>query len=98
MSYIIGSKCVGVCDAGCVDVCPVDCRGEEVHDMTEEQKKGLQLYIDPIECIDCGACVPECPVEAIYTDEESAIEDGELEFVKKNYEFYGKEFKNNLDN
>ena len=101
MSYIIGSKCVGVCDAGCVDVCPVDCingpikidgRGEEVHHMTEEQKKGLQLYIDPIECIDCGACVPECPVEAIYTDEESAIEDGELEFVKKNYEFYGKKF------
>ena len=102
MSYIIGSKCVGVCDAGCVDVCPVDCingpikvdgRGEEVHDMTDEEKKGLQLYIDPIECIDCGACIPECPVDAIYSSEDDAIEAGELEFVEKNYSFYGKEFK-----
>lgn len=101
MSYIIGNKCVGVCDTACVEVCPVDCingpisidgRGEEVLNMTEEEKKGLQLYIDPIECIDCGACVPECPVEAIYTDEEEAIAEGELEAVKKNYEFYGKKF------
>lgn len=101
MSYIIGSKCVGVCDTGCVDVCPVDCingpisidgRGDEVHNMTDEEKSKLQLYIDPIECIDCGACVPECPVEAIYVDEDSAIEDGEMEYVKKNYEFYGKKF------
>ena len=74
MSYIIGNKCVGVCDTGCVTVCPVDCingpidiagMGKEVEGMTEEQKQGLQLYIDPEECIDCGACVPECPVDAI---------------------------------
>jgi len=97
MSYIIGNKCVGVCDTSCVFVCPVDCingpiknddRGLSAEDMTDEEKKGLQLYINPEECIDCGACVPECPVEAIYTDEQQAIEAGEEEAVKKNYEFY----------
>ena len=56
MSYIIGTPCVGVCDTACVDVCPVDCihgpiningMGKEVESMTEEEKQGLQLYIDP---------------------------------------------------
>ena len=77
MSFIIGNKCVGVCDTSCVFVCPVDCingpikkdgRGDEVENMTDEEKKGLQLYINPEECIDCGACIPECPVDAIYRD------------------------------
>jgi|TARA_B100000212_G_scaffold127416_1_gene95543 NAD-dependent dihydropyrimidine dehydrogenase PreA subunit len=102
MSFIIGKKCEGVCDTACVEVCPVDCingpisvtgRGEEVENMTEEEKKGLQLYIDPTECINCGACLYECPVEAIYEDEEIAIAEGELDAVKKNYKFYGQEFK-----
>ena len=101
MSFIIGNKCVGVCDTACVEVCPVDCingplsvtdRGAEVEKMTDEEKKGLQLYIDPTECINCGACVPECPVEAIYEDEEEAIAEGELEAVQKNYKFYGQKF------
>ena len=101
MSFIIGNKCVGVCDTACVEVCPVDCingplsvtgRGEEVEKISEEEKKGLQLYINPIDCINCGACVPECPVEAIYMDEEEAIAEGEIEAVQKNYEFYGQKF------
>mgnify|MGYP001222220126 FL=1 len=101
MSFIIGNKCVGVCDTACVEVCPVDCingplsvtdRGAEVEKMTDEEKKGLQLYINPIDCINCGACVPECPVEAIYMDEEEAIAEGELEAVEKNYKFYGQKF------
>ena len=87
MSFIIGKACEGVCDTACVTVCPVNCihgpiktdgAGREVDSMSEEEKKGLQLYIDPSECIDCGACIPECPVEAIYADEEDAIEAGEL--------------------
>ena len=58
-----------------MEVCPVDCihgpfekdgRGEEV--ATLDTVDGLQLYIDPDECIDCGACEPECPVEAIVSD------------------------------
>lgn len=101
MSFIIGNKCVGVCDTACVEVCPVDCingplsvtdRGAEVEKMTDEEKKGLQLYINPVDCINCGACVPECPVEAIYMDEEEAIAEGELEAVQKNYKFYGEKF------
>ena len=98
MSFIIGSKCVGVCDTACVNVCPVACihgpistiaEGAEVDELREKGKIGdKQLFINPDDCIDCGACVPECPVEAIYDDEEQAIEDGEKEYVKKNYEFF----------
>ena len=98
MSYIIGSKCVSVCDTACVGVCPVDCiygpidpmdTGSEVDELKKKDKlEGLQLYINPEECIDCGACEPECPVEAIYEDEEQAIKYDEKESVKKNYEFF----------
>ena len=100
MSYIIGSPCVSTCDTACVVVCPVDCihgpididgRGAEVEGMSKEDIQGKQLYIDPSECIDCGACVPECPVDAIYSSEEEAIEkDGTDEYVRANYEFFGK--------
>jgi len=103
MSYIIGKPCVSVCDTACVSVCPVDCIngpidvegiGEEVQGMTKEELEGKMLYINPDECIDCGACLPECPVEAIYDSEEEAIEkDGTDEYVKRNYKFYGLEFK-----
>ena len=98
MSFIIGSKCVGVCDTVCVDVCPVDCihgpiditgAGAEVPELKEKgELEGKQLYINPEECIDCGACLPECPVEAIYDDEEQAIEYNEKESVQKNYAFF----------
>ena len=103
MSYIIGNKCVSVCDAACVKVCPVDCingpinvegMGMEVDTMTKEELKDKQLYINPDICIDCGACLPECPVQAIYESEQEAIEkDGTDEYVKRNYKFYGLEFK-----
>lgn len=102
MSYIIGNKCVGVCDTACVTVCPVDVingpihidgLGKEVTNMSEEEKKGLQLYINPEECILCGACIPECPVDAIFETEEEAIEaEGNDLSVVKNYEFYGKKW------
>jgi len=100
MSYIIGNRCVSVCDTGCVDACPVDCihgpidvdgSGAEVS--TLESLEGMQLYINPDECIDCGACLPECPVQAIYESEEDCIEEEGDEFtVKKNYEFFGQEW------
>jgi len=102
MSYIIGSPCVSTCDTACVHVCPVDCihgpididgMGSEVDKMSKEELIGKQLYINPAECIDCGACLPECPVEAIYRSEEEAIEiDGTDEYVKKNYEFFNLKF------
>ncbi len=59
MTYVITEACIGEKDKSCVAVCPVDCiwEGDE------------QLYIDPEVCIDCGACEPECPVEAIFPDD-----------------------------
>jgi formate hydrogenlyase subunit 6/NADH:ubiquinone oxidoreductase subunit I len=102
MSYIIGNKCVSVCDTACAKVCPVDCingpiiidgLGREVELMDEDEKRDKQLYINPDICIDCGACVPECPVDAIYPTEEDAIREGDLISVNKNYEFYGQTFK-----
>lgn len=60
MPYVITEPCIGVKDASCVDVCPVDC--------IKGGAKDPQLYIDPDVCIDCGACVSACPVEAIYAD------------------------------
>ena len=102
MSYIIGNKCVSVCDTSCVKVCPVDAihgpksnkdLGKEVATMTKEELVGMQLYINPNDCIDCGACLFECPVQAIYKDEEEAIFCKEEESVHKNYEFFGYSYK-----
>ena len=100
MSYIITSPCVGVCDTACVNVCPVDCihgpidvtgSGAEVKALKEKENglKGLQLYIDPETCIDCGACIPECPVDAIVAS-EAEVPENDRETIKKNYEFFGR--------
>ncbi|MGO9179364.1 MAG: ferredoxin family protein [Candidatus Limnocylindrales bacterium] len=62
MTYTIAEPCVDVMDQACVSVCPVDCiHFDEGVDRT--------LYIDPVECIDCGACEPECPVAAIFAED-----------------------------
>ncbi|MCZ6760146.1 MAG: ferredoxin family protein [Gemmatimonadetes bacterium] len=76
MTYIIAEPCIGELDRGCVDVCPVDCiyEGED------------QLYIHPEECIDCGACEPECPVTAIFTDDECPEE--WKSYIAKNAEYF----------
>ena len=58
MTFVVTDNCKGCRFTDCVAVCPVDCFHAD-DDM---------LYIDPAECIDCGACVPECPVEAIYDE------------------------------
>ena len=63
MTYIIGEACVDVMDASCLEVCPVDC----IHYVKGTDRK---LYIDPDECIDCGACEPACPVSAIYAEDD----------------------------
>lgn len=64
MPYVIAQPCVGRKDASCVAVCPVDA----IHPTPSEPgyDEAEQLYIDPIECIDCDGCATECPVEAIY--------------------------------
>lgn len=60
MTYVIGKPCIDVMDRACVDECPVDCIYEG----------GRALYIHPDECVDCGACEPVCPVEAIYYEDD----------------------------
>ena len=97
MAYIITDPCVSVCDTACVDVCPVDCihgpvntegSGLEVKESGFDPE-GKQLYIDADTCIDCDACVPSCPVDAIF--EESEVPDEWKDSIRKNYEFFGLE-------
>lgn len=63
MTYTITSPCIDVTDQSCVDVCPVDC----IH---FEEGIDKILYINPDECIDCGACEPACPVSAIFAEDD----------------------------
>jgi NAD-dependent dihydropyrimidine dehydrogenase PreA subunit len=58
VAYVISGPCIDVNDRACMDECPVDC-------IYEGERKS---YINPKECIDCGACEPACPVEAISQD------------------------------
>jgi len=60
MTYIITQSCVDILDKSCIDECPVDCIYEGAR----------MLYINPDECVDCGACEPACPEEAIYYEDD----------------------------
>jgi ferredoxin len=62
MTYVITQPCIGVKDGTCIDVCPMDC----IHGADQDK----MLFIDPEECIDCGGCVPACPVDAIFPENE----------------------------
>ena len=81
MSYVITDACIGTKDRSCVDVCPVDC----IHDDGDVDQI---LYIDPDECIDCGACEPACPVSAIFALDD--LPEKWSEFTAKNAAYYGK--------
>ncbi len=76
MTYIIALPCVDVKDRACIDECPVDCiyEGERM------------LYIHPDECVDCGACEPVCPVEAIYYEDD--VPSQWAEYYTANVEFF----------
>ena len=87
MTYIIAVPCFDVKNTSFVHVCPVDC----IHPMKNEAEAFGQarlLYIDPVECIDCGACEPVCPVEAIF--EEAAVPDKWKDYIKINADYYKK--------
>jgi ferredoxin len=62
VAYVITEPCIGTMDRSCVDVCPVDC----IH---FEEGVDRMLFINPDECIDCGACEPACPVKAIFPED-----------------------------
>jgi ferredoxin len=85
MAYVITQKCVGTCDTACVDVCPCDCIiGPVPRDELRGGKlPGVQMFIDPDECIDCGACIAECPVAAIELDRDAPPAD-----VERNAAFF----------
>ena len=78
MAYVITEPCIGLKDRSCVDVCPVDC----IYGTDEDD----QLYIHPDECIDCGACEPECPVSAIF--DEAAVPDQWKSYIDKNAQYF----------
>ena len=84
MTYVITEPCAGVCDTSCVDVCPVDCiyppEGYTLEEADKEKMRSANemLYIHPEECIDCGACEPECPEGAISEGDDIYIIDPEL--------------------
>ena len=98
MSYIICEPCVSTCDTACLEVCPVDCIhgpenpfGSGLEARSEDfEVKNKMLFINPEECIDCGACEPECPVEAIF--EEDKVPNKWTSFISKNYKFFNQEY------
>jgi len=80
MAYVIAEPCIDVKDKSCVAVCPVDCiHGTDADNM---------LYIQPDECIDCGACAPECPVSAIFPLED--VPSQWQSFIAKNADYFKK--------
>ena len=72
MPHVVTDRCIRCKFTDCVDVCPVDC----FHEIEE------MLVIDPQECIDCGVCIPACPVEAIFLDED--VPEDQQEFIELN--------------
>ena len=74
--YVIAQPCVDLKDKACIDECPVDC-------IYEGQRS---LYIHPDECVDCGACEPVCPVEAIFY--EDVVPGDWTDYLKANVEFF----------
>ena len=86
MTFVITEPCINTKDTACVDVCPVDC----IHPTKNEPEFGTadMLFIDPAECIDCGACEPACPVEAIF--QEDAVPPAQKPFIARNAEYFQK--------
>ena len=74
MTYIVNESCIRCKYMDCVEVCPVDCFHEGPN----------FLVIDPEECIDCTLCEPECPVEAIFSEED--LPEGQEHFLELNKE------------
>ena len=74
MTYVVTESCIRCKYTDCVDVCPVDCFREGPNFLT----------IDPNECIDCAVCVPECPVNAIYAEDD--VPGDQQQFIKMNLE------------
>jgi len=87
MPYVICEPCINVKDKACTRVCPVDCIHEGV--LTDDDGTSYDmLFINPDECIDCGLCEPECPVNAIFADADVPTQ--WEKFTALNAKFYRK--------
>jgi len=84
MAFVITKPCIGVKDTACVTVCPCDV----IHPTKDEAEFATveQLYINPEHCIDCGLCLAECPVQAIFAEEDVPAE--WAGFIEKNAAYY----------
>ena len=84
MAFVIAEPCIGVKDTACLVVCPVDC----IHPRPDEEgfAAAEQLYIEPDPCIDCGLCAQECPVNAVFADDDLPAE--WRDFIEKNAAHY----------
>ncbi len=84
MPHYITEACIGEKDGSCVEVCPVDC----IHPRKDEAdfETAEMLYIDPDVCIDCGLCVDECPVKAIFSEDD--LPDEMEAFIEKNAAYF----------
>ncbi len=82
MAYVITDSCIK--DSLCVDVCPTDC----IHPKEGEPgfEEATQLFVDPAECIDCGACVPACTSDSILAAEE--VPDDKKQFIETNANYF----------
>ena len=78
VAYVIAQPCIGVKDASCVEVCPVDC----IH--TDDSAD--MYYIDPEECIDCDACVEACPVDACFAEDQ--LPEEWQKYIQINADYY----------
>jgi NAD-dependent dihydropyrimidine dehydrogenase PreA subunit len=76
VTYVIAEPCVDVKDKACIEECPVDCIYEG----------NRSLYIHPDECVDCGACEPVCPVEAIFYEDD--VPGAWKDYTKANKDFF----------
>ncbi len=74
MAYVVTENCIRCKYTDCVEVCPVDCFHEGPN----------FLVIDPEECIDCTLCVPECPIDAIYAEDD--VPDNMTDYIELNAE------------
>jgi NAD-dependent dihydropyrimidine dehydrogenase PreA subunit len=85
MTHVIAEPCIGTKDTACVEVCPVDCIHPTAEETAFEEK--TQLFIDADTCIDCGLCVDECPVQAIYPEED--LPDEWMKYIQINVDHFG---------
>ncbi len=85
MTHVVTESCINCLYTDCVDVCPVDCfhkYDEKSGDGDNSQRRANFLVIDPDECIDCAVCVAECPVSAIYAEED--VPGNQQDFIEIN--------------